>query len=98
MQIVTGDPVRTHEHRRRTVCFPIEDEIFDLDYEDYYVENPMDIFNIISVGVLEKGMAAWEAVYSPEQRAELVAFIRTLEGTDPPNAKAPEGDLVETGS
>jgi len=55
----------------------------------------VDLFNVISKGVVEKGMAPWEGVYSPEQRAELVAFIRSIQGTNPPNAKAPEGDLVE---
>ena len=54
-----------------------------------------DIFNVISKGVIEKGMAPWEHVYTPEQRAELVAFIQSIQGTDPPNAKAPEGELVE---
>ena len=55
----------------------------------------VDLFNIISKGVIAKGMAPWEGVFTPEQRAELVAFIRSLQGSNPPNAKAPEGDLVE---
>lgn len=54
-----------------------------------------DIFTVISKGVIEKGMAPWENVFSPEQRAELVAFIQSIQGTNPPNAKAPEGALVE---
>ena len=54
-----------------------------------------DIFNVISKGVIEKGMAPWENVFSPEQRAEMVAFIQSIQGTNPPNAKAPEGELVE---
>ena len=55
----------------------------------------VDIFNVISNGVVEKGMAAWEAVYTPEQRAELVAFIKSIQGTNPTDAKAPEGELME---
>ena len=51
-----------------------------------------DIFQVISAGVIEKGMAPWETVLRPEQRAELVAFIRSIEGSNPPNAKAPEGE------
>ncbi|MEM8486071.1 MAG: cbb3-type cytochrome c oxidase N-terminal domain-containing protein [Bacteroidota bacterium] len=54
-----------------------------------------DIFAIITEGSLEKGMPPWEAVYSPEQRAELVAFIRSIEGTSPENPKAAEGELFE---
>ncbi len=52
------------------------------------------IFDVITNGVLEKGMPPWEAVYSPEERAELVAYIQSIQGTDPPNPKAPEGELV----
>ena len=33
----------------------------------------------------------------PEQRAELVAYIRSLAGTNPGNAKAAEGELIERG-
>ena len=49
----------------------------------------------VAEAVIEKGMAPWDAIFTPEQRAELVAFIQSIQGTDPPNAKAPEGDLVE---
>jgi cytochrome c oxidase cbb3-type subunit 3 len=55
----------------------------------------VDIFNILTDGVPAKGMPAWDSQLSPEKRAELVAFIRSLQGTDPPNAKEPEGELVE---
>jgi hypothetical protein len=44
-QIVLGNPSRTHDYRRRMVCLPLESQIFDLDYDEYYVENPRDIFN-----------------------------------------------------
>lgn len=54
-----------------------------------------DIYTIISKGSLEKGMPPWEGVYTQEQRAEILAFIRSLEGTNPANAKAAEGELVE---
>lgn len=56
-----------------------------------------DIYNLISKGSVTKGMPPWEGVYSPEQRAELVAFIQSIQGTDPPNPKGPEGDLYEGG-
>ena len=55
----------------------------------------VDIFTIITQGSLEKGMPPWEGAFSPTQRAELVAFVRSLEGTSPPNPKAPEGELIE---
>jgi cytochrome c oxidase cbb3-type subunit 3 len=40
-------------------------------------------------------MPPWEAVFSAEERAELVVFIRSIQGTNPPNAKEPQGELVE---
>ncbi len=57
----------------------------------------VDIYTVISKGSLQKGMPPWEAMFTPEQRAELVAFVRSLEGTSPENPKAAEGELVERG-
>ena len=54
-----------------------------------------DIYKILTEGVAAKGMPAWDASLQPEERAELVAFIRSIQGTEPEGAKAPEGDLVE---
>lgn len=53
------------------------------------------IFNVITEGVLDKGMTPWGNILTPEERAQLVAFVRSLEGTDPPNPKEPQGELVE---
>ncbi|MFT5142050.1 MAG: cytochrome c oxidase cbb3-type subunit 3 [Rhodothermales bacterium] len=55
----------------------------------------VDFFNVITDGVIEKGMAPWGSILSAEKRAQLVAFVRSLEGTDPSNAKAPQGTLTE---
>ncbi|GAB5518471.1 MAG: hypothetical protein RhofKO_07220 [Rhodothermales bacterium] len=50
------------------------------------------MFRIITEGVLDKGMTPWEAILTPEQRAQTVAFIRSIYGTNPANAKDPQGD------
>ena len=55
----------------------------------------VDIFNVLTHGVLEKGMPAWEAALSGEERAQVLAFIRSLEGTNLPGAKEPQGELYE---
>ncbi|NND71617.1 MAG: c-type cytochrome [Rhodothermales bacterium] len=55
----------------------------------------MDIFEIIRVGVPEKGMAPWEAIYTAEERASLVAYVRSLVGTTPATAKEPQGEVYE---
>ena len=54
-----------------------------------------DIFKVIKIGVPEKGMQSWEKTYSPEQIQNLASYIKTLAGTNPPNAKGPQGDLLE---
>lgn len=51
----------------------------------------VDLYNVVTRGVVERGMAPWEAVLTPEQRAQVVAFIRSLQGTNPPGAKEPQG-------
>lgn len=50
-----------------------------------------DMLNTVSNGVLDKGMPAWSTVLKPDQIAEVVAFVRTLAGTNPAGAKGPQG-------
>ncbi|MBO6576385.1 MAG: c-type cytochrome [Rhodothermales bacterium] len=52
------------------------------------------IFQVISDGVVAKGMAPWGPILSAEARAQLVAFIRSIEGSNPDGAKGPEGTSV----
>jgi cytochrome c oxidase cbb3-type subunit 3 len=52
-----------------------------------------DIFKTIKYGWPEKGMQAWQKMYSPSQIKNLASYIKTLSGTNPPNPKAPQGDL-----
>lgn len=54
-----------------------------------------DIFQVLTQGVVEKGMAAWDGILTPEQRAQTIAFIRSIQGTNPPNAKEPQGEMYE---
>ena len=57
-----------------------------------------DVFHTIKYGVIEKGMIPWKDELSARQIAEVVAYIHTLQGTNPIDAKAPEGDkYVEEG-
>lgn len=52
---------------------------------------PSEIIHTIQKGVPEKGMVPWEAVLSSEEQAATVAFIKSISGTNPAGAKAPEG-------
>ena len=63
--------------------------------DDYWIHGSSNtaVWEILAVGVPAKGMPPWESVLSPEERAELLAFIRSIQDTDPPGAKEPQGDL-----
>jgi cytochrome c oxidase cbb3-type subunit 3 len=52
-----------------------------------------DVFKTVKYGVTDKGMQAWEKTFSPSQIKNLASFIKSIKGTKPANAKAPQGDL-----
>lgn len=51
-----------------------------------------NIFKTVKYGVPEKGMIAWDRSLSPKQISEVSNFIKSLKGTNPAGAKAPQGD------
>lgn len=51
-----------------------------------------DIYRTIKLGYPEKGMQAWQTVYSPMQMRHLASFVQSLKGVRPANPKAPQGD------
>ena len=53
-----------------------------------------DVFKSIKYGWADKGMKAWKEDLSPMQIAQVASYIKTLAGTNPPNAKAAQGDLL----
>jgi cytochrome c oxidase cbb3-type subunit III len=53
------------------------------------------IFNIITVGVPDKGMISWQTQLTPEQIQKVASYIVSLQGSNPPNPKAPQGDLCK---
>lgn len=53
-----------------------------------------EVFKTIKYGYAEKGMKSWKDDYSPVQIAQLASYIKSLGGTNPPNAKPPQGTLM----
>ncbi len=53
-----------------------------------------DVVNTILNGVPAKGMISWRPVLKPDEITEVASFILSLQGTNPPNGKAPEGEKV----
>jgi cytochrome c oxidase cbb3-type subunit 3 len=51
------------------------------------------IFKTIKYGVPQKGMIAWQSQFSPSQMQQVSSYIKTLVGTNPPNAKDPQGEV-----
>ncbi len=50
-----------------------------------------DLFHTITNGVPEKGMIAWNKTLNPIQIQQVSSYILTLQGTNPPGAKEPQG-------
>ncbi len=54
-----------------------------------------DIFKTVKYGVPVKGMIPWQAQLGPGQIQEVSSYIKMMKGTNPPNPKAPQGELYQ---
>jgi cytochrome c oxidase cbb3-type subunit 3 len=52
-----------------------------------------NIFTTVKNGVVEKGMPAWGKVMSPSDVRDVVFYVMSLQGSNPANPKAPQGEL-----
>lgn len=50
------------------------------------------VFTTIKYGIVEKGMKSWEKDLKPDQIRNVASYILSLQGSNPPNAKEPEGE------
>jgi len=58
-----------------------------------------NVFKTIKYGVPAKGMIAWESQLTPVQMQEVASYILSLQGSNPENAKEPQGDKwIEEGA
>lgn len=65
---------------------------------DNYFLNGGDINSVytsISNGIPQKGMQAWGNMLSKDELIQVFSFVLKLHGTNPANAKAPQGTLFE---
>ncbi len=62
--------------------------------DDYWIHGAdvKSVFKTIRYGI--NAMPKWETSYSNKQIAELTSYVKSLKGTKPANAKAPQGVLV----
>lgn len=54
-----------------------------------------DIFISLKYGWPDKGMKSWQADFSPVQIHQIASYVKTLNGSNPANAKAPQGELYQ---
>jgi len=66
--------------------------------DDFWIHgNTMEqMYNIVTEGVIEKGMIPYKDQLSPTQRLEVLSYIIVkIHGTTPATPKAPQGDELE---
>jgi len=49
----------------------------------------------IKYGYPDKGMISWRTELSPDEIVRVSSYVQSLHGTNPPNPKAPQGELVQ---
>jgi cytochrome c oxidase cbb3-type subunit 3 len=52
-----------------------------------------NVFKTIKYGVPAKGMISWQTQLNAKQIQEVASYVLSLKGTNPPNAKQPEGTI-----
>lgn len=68
--------------------------------DDYWLHGGtiQDVFKTIKYGWADKGMKSWKDDFSPMQIAQIASYVKSLHGTNPPNAKPPQGTLSTDGA
>jgi cytochrome c oxidase cbb3-type subunit 3 len=63
--------------------------------DDYWIHGGdiKSIFKIVRYGF--NAMPQWQMAYSNKQIAQVASYVKTLKGTNPPNPKAPQGELYK---
>lgn len=57
-----------------------------------------DIFKTIKYGVPAKGMVTWENTLKPNEIQGLASYVLSLQGSNPPSPKEPQGEKMAGGS
>jgi len=66
--------------------------------DEYWINGgkPSDVFKVLKYGIIQKGMSAYKDQMTDQQILEVGSFIfKKLQGSNPPNAKAPQGQKVQ---
>jgi len=52
-----------------------------------------NVFTTITDGVPAKGMISWKLVFTPKEIQQIASYILSLQGTNPPGGKPPQGTV-----
>ena len=65
--------------------------------DDYWLHGskPSQILKTITSGVEGTAMQAWGNLLKPEEIQSAMAYVKSIRGSNPPGAKAPQGELVK---
>ncbi len=65
--------------------------------DDYWLHGNVitNIVKSVTYGYPAKGMIAWRGTLAPDDIINVSSFLMTLHGTNPPNGRGPQGELVE---
>jgi cytochrome c oxidase cbb3-type subunit 3 len=65
--------------------------------DEYWIHggDVKNVFATIKDGAVEKGMPAWGKSMKPEDVRDVTFFVMSLKGTNPDNAKVPQGELYQ---
>lgn len=65
--------------------------------DDYWIHGGgiKNVFTTIKYGVPAKGMLSWQTQLSPKQMQQVASYVLSLHGTNPPNAKPPDGVIYK---
>jgi cytochrome c oxidase cbb3-type subunit III len=65
--------------------------------DEYWIHggDVKNIFNTIKNGAVDKGMPAWGKAMSPQDVRDVTFYILSLQGTNPQDAKAPQGEVYK---
>jgi len=63
--------------------------------DEYWIHggDVKNIFKIVKYGI--NAMPQWQNAYSNKQLAQVASYVKTLRGTNPPNAKPAQGELYK---
>jgi cytochrome c oxidase cbb3-type subunit 3 len=65
--------------------------------DDYWLHGSgiKNVYTTVNGGFVEKGMPAWGKALSPSDVRDVTFFVLSLKGTNPADAKAPQGELAK---